>query len=284
MLKSRTLDLLRATALGEAELLNPPGNGPQARFVALRDPRAKRWEKALHEQNCVTDVRGDVLRIGFAIYQDEVDVDRFAALAGELALNPPRSQPRTGLILGLLLLSYIFNFLDRQIVAILAIPIKADLGLSDTQLGLLGGIAFAALYSTLAIPIARIADRTGRARVIAIAVAVWSGFTALCGLTAISPNCSSRAWAVGHRRSRRGGAELCVDRRPCRAAETRAGAGYLLARNSDRLGARPVLRRLAGAKFRLAHGVHRDRPGRHSRRAADPRLRSRPVDGEGNRR
>lgn len=93
-------------------------------------------------------------------------------------------RPRTGLVLGLLLLSYIFNFLDRQIVSILAIPIKADLGLSDTQLGLLGGIAFAALYSTLAIPIARIADRRGRARVIAAAVAVWSGFTALCGVTA----------------------------------------------------------------------------------------------------
>lgn len=92
--------------------------------------------------------------------------------------------PPTGLVLSLLLLSYILNFLDRQIVGILAIPIKADLKLSNTQLGLLGGIAFAALYSTLAIPIARHADRHGRVRVIAAAVALWSAFTALCGLAA----------------------------------------------------------------------------------------------------
>jgi predicted MFS family arabinose efflux permease len=86
-----------------------------------------------------------------------------------------------GRVLALLLLAYIFNFLDRQIVSILKIPIKADLGLTDTQLGLLGGIAFASVYSTLAIPIARYADRRGRSRVIAISVAVWSLFTAVCG-------------------------------------------------------------------------------------------------------
>jgi predicted MFS family arabinose efflux permease len=86
-----------------------------------------------------------------------------------------------GRVLALLLLAYIFNFLDRQIVSILKIPIKADLDLTDTQLGLLGGIAFASVYSTLAIPIARYADRSGRSRVIAISVAVWSLFTAVCG-------------------------------------------------------------------------------------------------------
>jgi len=89
---------------------------------------------------------------------------------------------RPGLLVGLLLLAYIFNFLDRQLLAILKIPIKADLHLSDTQLGLMGGIAFASVYSTLAIPFARIADRSGRVRVIAAAVAVWSLFTALSGL------------------------------------------------------------------------------------------------------
>ena len=87
-------------------------------------------------------------------------------------------------VLLLLLLAYVFNFLDRQIVSILKIPIKAELGLTDTQLGLMGGIAFASVYSTLAIPIARYADRNGRARVIAAAVLLWSLFTALCGLTA----------------------------------------------------------------------------------------------------
>ncbi|GAC1579684.1 MAG: MFS transporter [Sphingomicrobium sp.] len=89
---------------------------------------------------------------------------------------------RPGFLVGLLLLAYIFNFLDRQLLAILKIPIKAELHLSDTQLGLMGGIAFASVYSTLAIPFARIADRSGRVRIIAAAVAVWSLFTALCGL------------------------------------------------------------------------------------------------------
>ena len=60
----------------------------------------------------------------------------------------------------MLLLVYTFNFVDRQILGILAGPIKAELGLSDTQLGLLGGIAFAALYSTLPTPLAPLADRT----------------------------------------------------------------------------------------------------------------------------
>jgi MFS family permease len=90
-------------------------------------------------------------------------------------------RPRNGLLLSLLLLAYVFNFLDRQLLAILKIPIKAELHLSDTQLGLMGGIAFASLYSTLAIPFARLADRSGRVRVIAASVAVWSLFTALCG-------------------------------------------------------------------------------------------------------
>jgi predicted MFS family arabinose efflux permease len=89
------------------------------------------------------------------------------------------TRPRT--VLALLLLAYIFNFLDRQILGILAAPIKAELHLTDTQFGAIGGVAFALLYSTLAIPLALLADRTRRSAVIAGALAVWSGFTALCG-------------------------------------------------------------------------------------------------------
>ncbi|MEO7365611.1 MAG: MFS transporter [Sphingomicrobium sp.] len=85
------------------------------------------------------------------------------------------------LVLTLLLFAYIFNFLDRQILGILAQPIKQDLGLSDTQFGAIGGLAFAILYSVLAVPLAYLADRTSRSAVIAAALAVWSGFTALCG-------------------------------------------------------------------------------------------------------
>src|SRR5918997_4463858 len=87
-----------------------------------------------------------------------------------------------GRVLAILLLAYIFNFIDRQIIGVLAIPIKADLGLSDTQMGLMGGIAFALFYSGLAIPIAWLADRRSRVNIIAVSVAFWSLFTAVCGL------------------------------------------------------------------------------------------------------
>lgn len=81
----------------------------------------------------------------------------------------------------MLLVVYVFNFVDRQILAILAAPIQAELQLDDAQMGLLGGIAFAVLYSTLAVPLAALADRTSRSWVIAVSLVVWSGFTALCG-------------------------------------------------------------------------------------------------------
>src|SRR5687767_6628361 len=87
-----------------------------------------------------------------------------------------------GRVLVILLLAYIFNFIDRQIIGILAVPIKAELQLTDTQLSLMGGIAFALFYSGLAIPIAWLADRRSRVNIIALSVALWSGFTAACGL------------------------------------------------------------------------------------------------------
>jgi MFS family permease len=93
-----------------------------------------------------------------------------------------RTNDRAGLVLAMLLAVYVFNFLDRMLLSILAAPIQADLGLSDGQMGLLGGLAFAALYSTLAVPFASLADRTGRVRVIGWSLVVWSAFTALCGL------------------------------------------------------------------------------------------------------
>lgn len=88
------------------------------------------------------------------------------------------------LTLWILLTVYIFNFIDRQIVNILAEPIAKDLDLSDTQIGLMTGLAFALFYTVLGIPIARFADRqtTSRPRLIAVSVAFWSVMTALCGL------------------------------------------------------------------------------------------------------
>jgi predicted MFS family arabinose efflux permease len=84
------------------------------------------------------------------------------------------------LVLTMLLIVYTFNFLDRQILGILAKPIQASLHLSDTQFGAIGS-AFAFLYAFLGVPLALLADRFGKARVIAGSLVLWSGFTALCG-------------------------------------------------------------------------------------------------------
>jgi predicted MFS family arabinose efflux permease len=77
---------------------------------------------------------------------------------------------------------YAFNFIDRQILVILQEPIKADLDLSDTQLGLLTGFAFALLYVTLGLPIARYADKNNRKNIVSISLVVWSAMTALSGM------------------------------------------------------------------------------------------------------
>lgn len=82
----------------------------------------------------------------------------------------------------MLILVYTFNFIDRQIVGILAGPIKAELALTDTQLGMMGGLAFALFYTALGVPIGLLADRRSRTWIMTAALALWSGFTALCGL------------------------------------------------------------------------------------------------------
>jgi MFS family permease len=84
-------------------------------------------------------------------------------------------------ILSILLLAYIFNFIDRQIVGILAVPIRKELALNDTQLSLMGGLAFALFYSGIAIPVAWLADRRSRVNIIAVSIGLWSLFTAACG-------------------------------------------------------------------------------------------------------
>jgi predicted MFS family arabinose efflux permease len=84
--------------------------------------------------------------------------------------------------LAMLFVVALFNYIDRSIIAILQEPLKADLGLSDTQLGALTGVSFALLYTTMALPIARLADVWNRKRLIAAALAIWSAATAACGL------------------------------------------------------------------------------------------------------
>ena len=84
-------------------------------------------------------------------------------------------------VLFMLFVTYCLNFIDRQLLAILSQPIQESLLLNDQQMGLLGGVAFVLLYSGLSLPCAIIADRTNRVGMIALALAVWSGMTALCG-------------------------------------------------------------------------------------------------------
>jgi predicted MFS family arabinose efflux permease len=85
-------------------------------------------------------------------------------------------------VLAILTLVYTFSFIDRQLLVILAEPVKADLGLSDTQLGLLTGLAFAALYVTLGLPIARLADNGNRKNVVSASLAIWSFMTVISGM------------------------------------------------------------------------------------------------------
>ena len=79
-LQRQLLDAIYETPLATAALLNPVDGGPHARFLAFRTGQAQRWYEQLKARNCITDVRGDVLRIGFAIYQDDADVRRLIHL------------------------------------------------------------------------------------------------------------------------------------------------------------------------------------------------------------
>lgn len=92
------------------------------------------------------------------------------------------TKPYRAYVLMALLTVYTFNFIDRVVIAILQEPIKQEFGLTDLQLGLLGGPAFAVLYTFLGIPIARLAERHNRMTILAICVAIWSGMTAACGI------------------------------------------------------------------------------------------------------
>jgi predicted MFS family arabinose efflux permease len=84
-------------------------------------------------------------------------------------------------VLFILVIVYTLNFVDRVILGVLVPPIKAELQLTDTQLGLLGGTAFALFYTALGIPIGALADRVNRVWIVTLALTLWSGFTAVCG-------------------------------------------------------------------------------------------------------
>ena len=95
---------------------------------------------------------------------------------------PEVGGPYAYYVLGVLFVMYLFNFLDRQLLAILLQPIKEDLKISDTALGFLTGFAFAVFYTFAGLPLARLADRWVRRSLIAISTATWSIMTVACGL------------------------------------------------------------------------------------------------------
>ena len=98
-------------------------------------------------------------------------------------MQPDKANPTNrAYVLFILVVVYTFNFIDRQIIGILAVPIKADLGLTDTQLGLMGGLAFALFYTGLGIPVAMLADRFNRTWIMTAALTIWSAMTAASGL------------------------------------------------------------------------------------------------------
>src|SRR5580765_1652098 len=121
--------------------------------------------------------------------QQEKAVGRISSMA-DIALEPGASAPATPRFapvsasygryaLTLLVMIYTVNFLDRQIITTVGEAIKVDLKLTDTQMGALGGIFFAFVYTVLGIPIARVADKANRPLVMTLSLAVWSGFTVL---------------------------------------------------------------------------------------------------------
>ena len=97
-------------------------------------------------------------------------------------INPYASTSARNYALVLLTVVYSFNFIDRQLLSILQESIKLELALSDSQLGLLTGFAFAIFYVTAGIPIARWADRSNRRNIVAMAIGLWSLMTAISGL------------------------------------------------------------------------------------------------------
>jgi len=111
-------------------------------------------------------------------------VDSATSTSATREIGPPWPSPAASwYMIGVLMIAYIFSFIDRTILSLLVEPIRADLQISDTQISLLHGFAFAIFYTLMGIPVATLADRRNRRNIIALGVTFWSLATAACGLT-----------------------------------------------------------------------------------------------------
>jgi predicted MFS family arabinose efflux permease len=107
------------------------------------------------------------------------------------------SDVRARIVLAMLCFVYVLNFLDRQLLAILAKPIQDTLHVTDQQLGLIGGLYFALFYCFIAIPVGWLADKTNRVKVLSLACAIWSAATMACGVAASYPQLVVARMTVG---------------------------------------------------------------------------------------
>ncbi len=125
------------------------------------------------------------------------------ALAGSVATGRPHApstaapRRRPAIVLAMLTFVYVLNFLDRQLLGILAKPIQDSLHISDGQLGLIGGLYFAMFYCFIAIPVSWLADRTSRVGVLTCACAIWSAATIACGMARTYPQLVAARMVVG---------------------------------------------------------------------------------------
>ena len=128
---------------------------------------------------------------------DRLAVPHPADADGGLSPNTARPSRYAWSVLGVLSLVYLLNFLDRQLLSILAKPIQDELHLTDGQLGRVGGLYFALFYATISIPVAWLADRSNRVRILTIACLLWSAATMACGLSRTYPQLVLARMSVG---------------------------------------------------------------------------------------
>ena len=110
-----------------------------------------------------------------------VEGENNGAISPQAEVKSPEASSYSWYVLIVLVVVYILNFIDRQILSILAVDIKADLGLTDADMGFLGGAAFAVFYALFGIPLGRLADNWSRVKLLSIGLALWSIMTALSG-------------------------------------------------------------------------------------------------------